>query len=65
MFNGATVLNDKTYIPGLWGKILDNYYKKYQQKINDQKQVESDNLALENIVAIKTLRKKFNNKKEQ
>ena len=27
------------------------------QKINEQKQVESDNLALENIVAIKTLRK--------
>ena len=38
-------------------KVLDNYYKKYQQKINEQKQVESDNLALENIGAIKTLRK--------
>lgn len=35
MFNGTIVLNDKTYIPGLWEKILDNYYKKYQQKIND------------------------------
>lgn len=45
------------YFPGQWEKVLDNYYKKYQQKINEQKQVESDNLALENIGAIKTLRK--------